>query len=359
MALKKLTHFLTRDASLIAIECWYNGRVNYFKEYTGIDFPLSAFWYRNEAFEFYTDVEEFEYHLPKLLSKWIKNNHNKFMVIHTQMKTALNCFKISQELPYKSGKEIINQLERVNEYFTHGFIGVLITHHLPRYDEHFLKKGKDIFDKNLVKQVIKWREAEGNVFFNEGVETINFLIKKIAKINKWNFEDLKHLTLPELKECVANNLLPKKRITMRENSNYFYFNNKVIYENEIQSLLKKFGYELKKEFTQSNVTKIKGSIANKGKVKGKVKLIFNRKQLWKVKKNDILVAPMTSVWHLPAMKKSSGIVTDEWGITCHAAIISRELGKPCIIGTKIATKVFKDGDLVEVDANTGIVRKLK
>jgi len=52
-------------------------------------------------------------------------------------------------------------------------------------------------------------------------------------------------------------------------------------------------------------------------------------------------------------------VTDEGGITCHAAIISRELKKPCIIGTKIATKVLKDGDLVEVDADKGIVKILK
>ncbi len=50
---------------------------------------------------------------------------------------------------------------------------------------------------------------------------------------------------------------------------------------------------------------------------------------------------------------------DEGGITCHAAIVSRELKKPCIIGTRIATKVLKDGDLVEVDANKGIVKILK
>lgn len=68
---------------------------------------------------------------------------------------------------------------------------------------------------------------------------------------------------------------------------------------------------------------------------------------------------MTSPWYLPAMKKATAIVTDEGGITCHAAIVSRELKKPCIIGTKIATKVLKDGDLVEVDANKGIVRIIK
>ncbi|TSC78409.1 MAG: pyruvate, water dikinase [Parcubacteria group bacterium Gr01-1014_29] len=59
------------------------------------------------------------------------------------------------------------------------------------------------------------------------------------------------------------------------------------------------------------------------------------------------------------IKKALAIVTDEGGTTCHAVIIARELQKPCIVGTKIATKVLKDGDLVEVDANNGVVRIVK
>jgi pyruvate,water dikinase len=60
-----------------------------------------------------------------------------------------------------------------------------------------------------------------------------------------------------------------------------------------------------------------------------------------------------------AMRKAAAIVTDLGGITCHAAIVSREMKVPCVVGTKIATKVFKDGDLVEVDAIKGTVRKLE
>jgi pyruvate,water dikinase len=67
---------------------------------------------------------------------------------------------------------------------------------------------------------------------------------------------------------------------------------------------------------------------------------------------------MTRPEFVPLMKKAAGIVTDEGGITCHAAIISRELGKPCIIGTQTATQIIKDGDLVEVRANHGTVRIL-
>ena len=92
--------------------------------------------------------------------------------------------------------------------------------------------------------------------------------------------------------------------------------------------------------------------------KGKVKIVFNREELGKVEQGDILVAPMTTPWYLPAIKKAVAIITDEGGITCHAAIVSRELGVPCIIGTKIATKVLKDGDFVEVNAHKGVVRRL-
>ncbi|MEY2664432.1 MAG: hypothetical protein RIT04_240, partial [Candidatus Parcubacteria bacterium] len=74
---------------------------------------------------------------------------------------------------------------------------------------------------------------------------------------------------------------------------------------------------------------------------------------------SVLVTSMTRPEFVPLMKKAIAIVTDEGGITCHAAIVSRELKKPCIIGTKVATQVLKDGDMVEVDANSGIVRILK
>ena len=81
--------------------------------------------------------------------------------------------------------------------------------------------------------------------------------------------------------------------------------------------------------------------------------------LKKVEEGDILVTNQTTPEYMPLMKKASAFVTDQGGITCHAAIIAREMKKPCIIGTKIATKFLHDGDLVEVDANKGVVKILK
>ena len=78
----------------------------------------------------------------------------------------------------------------------------------------------------------------------------------------------------------------------------------------------------------------------------------------KIEDGDILIAPMTIPDYVPYLKKTAGFVTDEGGVTCHAAIVARELKKPCIIGTKFATQVFKDGDMVELDAERGIVCKI-
>ena len=68
---------------------------------------------------------------------------------------------------------------------------------------------------------------------------------------------------------------------------------------------------------------------------------------------------MTRPEFVPLMKQASAIVTDEGGLISHAAIVSRELKKPCVIATKTATRLFKDGDMLEVDADNGVVRMLK
>lgn len=108
-----------------------------------------------------------------------------------------------------------------------------------------------------------------------------------------------------------------------------------------------------------NISELKGQAAFKGKVVGKAKIVLDPHDISKVEKGDILVAVMTFPSYIAAMEKAAAFVTDEGGILCHASIIAREMKKPCVISTKVATKVFKDGDQVEVDADKGIVRIIK
>ena len=111
-----------------------------------------------------------------------------------------------------------------------------------------------------------------------------------------------------------------------------------------------------REKINENISEIKGSPAFLGKVSGRVIVIKHEQELKLVKKGDILVAPMTRTSFLPAMKKAAAFITDEGGLTCHAAIIARELRKPCVVGTKIASRVLKKGMMVEVDANKGMIK---
>jgi len=113
------------------------------------------------------------------------------------------------------------------------------------------------------------------------------------------------------------------------------------------------------DINTEKVDTIKGSPAFLGKAKGRVCIVNSTKDIDKIKTDDILVSVNTNPSLMPAVLKCKAIVTDEGGITCHAAIISREMKKPCVTGTKNATKVLKDGMMVEVDANTGIVKIIK
>jgi phosphohistidine swiveling domain-containing protein len=106
------------------------------------------------------------------------------------------------------------------------------------------------------------------------------------------------------------------------------------------------------------LTEIKGTVAFRGKATGRVRIIRKVEEASRIEEGDILVTGMTDPRYLPAMRKAVGIVTDEGGITCHAAIVARELKVPCVIGTRNATRVLKDGDLVEVDADKGTVRRI-
>ena len=192
-----------------------------------------------------------------------------------------------------------------------------------------------------------------------GAKLIPFY-KMLAKQLNVPYKDWVHLTFEEIELA-----LEKKEVNLsnqiKERKIGFVF----IMEDGITELF--VGEEGKKltEWIDNNVGKIdlkveeiKGQPATPGIAEGRVRIALKASDSHNFQNGKILVCSMTSPDYVPAMKKAAAIVTDEGGLLSHAAIISRELGKPCIVGTKIATKVLKDGDLVEVDANKGIVRKI-
>ncbi|PIR05298.1 hypothetical protein COV56_03570 [Candidatus Kuenenbacteria bacterium CG11_big_fil_rev_8_21_14_0_20_37_9] len=181
------------------------------------------------------------------------------------------------------------------------------------------------------------------------------LLNEIVKRLKISFDTLTYLAPGEIVSCLRGGRLPNQKIRQRKRQFGFLI---------INDQIKEF-YGTKAKVLQEDVILktdiIKGVVAysSKAKIKGRVKIIQTSDDIGKLKKGDILVAIMTTPNFIQAMNNAAAIVTDEGGITCHVAIISRELEKPCIIGTKIATRMLKDGDWVEVNTEKGIVRRLK
>ena len=118
--------------------------------------------------------------------------------------------------------------------------------------------------------------------------------------------------------------------------------------------LKLVSEELAEEELQAPVL-VSGSPASPGLGSGPVKIVLDTSRISLVKEGDVLVAEMTTPDFVPAMKRAKGIVTDRGGRTCHAAIVSRELGIPCVVGTGDASQVLKPDQVVTVDGSQGKV----
>ncbi len=177
------------------------------------------------------------------------------------------------------------------------------------------------------------------------------LLAEIARRRKLNYDEIIELTINEILKDKGT----KKDIQERKKGyGYVFIKGRLkIYTGKALKKLEKVPKEYQK------LKKIEGMVAFPGKVCGPVQILHSVYQYKKIKPNRILVISMTTPEISLYVKKIKAIVTDEGGIICHAAILARELKIPCIIGTKIATKVLKDGDLVEVDADKGVVRKIK
>ena len=104
------------------------------------------------------------------------------------------------------------------------------------------------------------------------------------------------------------------------------------------------------------IKKIKGIVAQKGNYKGKVYLVKDFRNLKNVKKGIVLVVSQTRPQFNKFIKQAGAIITDEGGMLCHASMLAREFKIPCIVGTRIATKVLKTGNIVEIDSKKGLIR---
>ncbi|MFA5879291.1 MAG: PEP-utilizing enzyme [Candidatus Margulisiibacteriota bacterium] len=223
-----------------------------------------------------------------------------------------------------------------------------------------IKKLKlNLYFKKLIKYTdifTKWQDTRKSGVFRTN-HYIFKILNELARRYKIDKKDICFTYDPEMKDLILYGKIDKNKVRSRQKGCAFFVCRKgwKFFEN---SEFKKIDLTIFEKVSK-NVKIIKGVTACPGKVIGKARVILNIKDLSKLKKGEILVTNNTTPDFVPAMKKAGAIITEQGGITTHAAIVSRELNKPCIIGTKIATKVLKDGDMVEVNANHGVVTIIK
>jgi len=182
--------------------------------------------------------------------------------------------------------------------------------------------------------------------FNEMV--VPLVEKYFYKLN------VRHLLPEEINENLIENIKfkPKGR-------NVLIIKNQRLVLTAKQAKTLKDGIDLKMQASLKKTDQVQGLKVSSGIFIGKVRVIKELAKLGTVKPGEVLITTMTRPQYNPILKKIGALVTDEGGMVSHAAILAREYKIPCIVGTKFATKIFKTGDMVEVDANKGIIRKLR
>ncbi|MCA9351840.1 hypothetical protein KC866_00405 [Patescibacteria group bacterium] len=229
----------------------------------------------------------------------------------------------------------------------------LYTNFISSLSNQSLKKLIEITNK-----VSFYREYRNDIR-REGLRDIQGLFRSIANILGISVKELCHMQREEIIHSLTHHslILDKKLLNDRILSFLVLFTqsaSRIIDDKDIIADCKQL---IKNK--NSTSTSLTGAIGSKGFATGTAVVIDNINRLSEVKEGDILVASMTAPDYVPAMRMAAAVVTDEGGITCHAAVIARELNKPCIIGTKSATQIIKTGDVVEVDADNGIVTILE
>jgi len=204
------------------------------------------------------------------------------------------------------------------------------------------KKSLAIRDKDIAKQDIMIVRAP-----NGGDETVG-VPEEMREVQKITDEDI--VALAEIGRKIEEHYAAPQDIEWAIEAGKRY----IVQSRAITTLGKK-KKEVKAMAASDGKALLRGMGASPGVASGPVKIIRDSSEIDLVKKGDVLVAKMTSPDYVPAMKRAAAIVTDAGGMTCHAAIVSRELGVPSIVGTKEATTVLKDGQIITVDAKRGII----
>lgn len=290
--------------------------------------------------------------------KFYCNNENCLKVIDLKKKVSKKVQKqialIKKQKPDKISEGQLKNLILKTLSLYHE---ALSTHYLtqPQFFEKF-EQGDEKSYMQQLKRLAQARFRYTRIAWTDAMGLSRALLDEYAKRKGLALKEAENISLDELKKKMP----AKEELSRRENGFVLISDNhkiKIVSGDSVNGYINKY-----ERF--SDIGSAKGIIGNKGKAKGVAFVVKNENLDLKnppkgMEKGMILVVqnawPEFDVYY----RLAAAIVTNEGGITSHGVIVAREFGIPCIVGTRIATKVFKDGDYIEVDANKGTVRKLK
>src|SRR3989338_1002783 len=182
------------------------------------------------------------------------------------------------------------------------------------------------------------------------------MFKEIAKRTKKPVAFLKDLLPEEVSRLLQGDDINKKEVIERTQ-----YNMVITFPGKCTIFTGDDAKDFDKKYLHFKLeeSEFKGRVAFPGCVKGYVKIVLGSSDFNRLKKRDVLVAMNTSPDYIPIIKKSAAIVAEEGGLTSHVSVVSREFRIPCIVGIANITKILKDNDYVEVDANKGVVKIIK
>lgn len=224
---------------------------------------------------------------------------------------------------------------------------------------HYIGRTNVKLTQAQIKKLSSFHDRRKDAFLNS-FNFLNILFEKTLKNTEIINKKLNFLTIEEIIDYF-NGKIDKNYINREQAKRMDKYI--CVYKNQSEKIITDgFNKELNKITGDVKVDKsiknIKGVPINKGLIKGKVKIITQNTIYKKIPRNAIIVTQMSTPEMTPFLKNARALITDEGGLLCHAAIFAREFKIITILGTKIATQVLEDGDLVEVDANKGFVRKI-
>ncbi|MBI5002525.1 hypothetical protein HZC31_04010 [Candidatus Woesearchaeota archaeon] len=193
--------------------------------------------------------------------------------------------------------------------------------------------------------------------FAESYYCVEFLLKEIGQQLNISLDDTRGMFDWEVEEALTQGITKEKIEEIRSREEFCAF---VSYEGKCYPLTEEEATKILKENVEEEnknmITELKGQVACSGNVRGEVCIVNTVEDMEKMKEGIILTSVMTHPNLFSAMKGAGGIITDIGGLSCHAAIVARELQIPCIVGTKQASKILQDGMRVELDTSTGTIK---